>query len=179
MSACGCSILTPIEKGFCSMRRPASFIMAKVSLALWPTARMRTSVSILSLRPPAEISAAFSTPSSITSDTSLVPKRISPPRLSIFLRRPTMTVRSTSVPMCGFARYIMSSPAPASRNSASTCLMRPSFIPVASLPSEKVPAPPSPKSMLASGSRTLSFLNLSTASILASISGPLSRTIGR
>ena len=72
----------------------------------------------------------------------------------------------------------MSSPAPTSRNSESTFLMSPSFMPVASLPSEKVPAPPSPKSMFASGSRTRSFLNFSTASMRPSMDGPRSITRG-
>ena len=171
---------TPMEKGFCCMTRPEVFIIEKVSRALWPIASIRASASMIraSENPFPAILTAFRRPSSITSDSSLVSKRISPPSLSTFFLIFTITSRSTSVPICGLARYMMSSPAPASRNSFSTSRMRLSFIPVPIFPSEKVPAPPSPKSMFASGSSNLSLLNLSTASMRPSMAGPRSSTSG-
>ena len=54
------------------------------------------------------------------------------------------TWRSTSVPMWGLWDQRMSSGAPCSTRASSTAEMRPSWVPVVSLPSEKVPAPPSP-----------------------------------
>ena len=49
-----------------------------------------------------------------------------------------------SVPICGFDVYKISSGAPNLTNVSKTVLQYAEFIPVVSLPSEKVPAPPSP-----------------------------------
>ena len=49
-----------------------------------------------------------------------------------------------SVPICGFDKYKISSGAPNFTNSCNTFLQNLLLIPVVNLPSEKVPAPPSP-----------------------------------
>ena len=90
------------------------------------------------------------------------------------------TFFKTSVPICGFCKYKISSGAPNSTKVRSTCLFLPdeSFTKVLSFPSEKVPAPPSPNCTLHSGSRPFPFQNASTLSCRFSTSKPRSKTTG-
>ena len=106
-------------------------------------------------------------------------KRTSPPRDSISPRMARMTPRSRSVPMWGFCRQAMSSGAPWSRKAPVTKAQSGSPMRVVSLPSEKVPAPPSPNWMLAFSSSSPAASNRCTACTRRSRSGPRSSTRGR
>ena len=72
----------------------------------------------------------------------------------------------------------MSSGAPAAARDSSTVPMRGSWVPVVSLPSEKVPAPPSPNCTLHSGSSSPEAQKRSTASARSSTGRPRSSTRG-
>ena len=118
--------------------------------------------------------------SSTSISTNFVLKRTSPPRLSIsFLMLRTISTRR-SVPICGFASYVMLSSAPCSTKISRTLLIRPytSLTCVFSFPSEKVPAPPSPNCALDSGLSFPPFQNESTDFILSSTASPRSTTTG-
>ena len=62
---------------------------------------------------------------------------------------------------------------------SSTSRQRGSLMPLLSLPSEKVPAPPSPNCTLLVGSKTPPAQNFSTSAVRASTSRPRSSTSGR
>ena len=83
-------------------------------------------------------------------------KRISPPSAPISARIFSIMLTSRKVPMCGLETNRISSGAPALTNSVSTLRVRwrGSLIWLHSLPSEKVPAPPSPNCTFDSGSST-------------------------
>ena len=85
---------------------------------------------------------------------------------------------STSVPTCGLASYTTDFDAPWSANSRSTCVMRLSCVPVFSLPSENVPAPPSPNCTLHSASSAPPLRKALTFAVRVSASRPRSSTIG-
>ena len=89
------------------------------------------------------------------------------------------TCRSISVPMWGLCRYRISSGAPAATKSASTCPISGSLTRVVSLPSEKVPAPPSPNCTLDLSSKPPPDQNLAISSWRLSTSQPRSTTTGR
>ena len=80
--------------------------------------------------------------------------------------------------MCGFCKYKISSGAPAFTNVSSTKLTNKSFVRDVNLPSEKVPAPPSPNCTLEFLSSTPVLKNLETANALESTSPPRSKIIG-
>ena len=102
----------------------------------------------------------------------------SPPRPSTVLRIAFTTPAKRSVPMCGVAEYIISLGAPCSQNFSNTRRQRLSFIPVVSLPSEKVPAPPSPNCTFDSGFKTLDRQKLLTEAVRSSTVSPRSMIIG-
>ena len=81
------------------------------------------------------------------------PKHTSPPSARIRSRIVRTTPASRSVPMCGFASMRISAGAPKRTNVRRMCSPRGSFVPVFSLPSEKVPAPPSPNCTLEAGEK--------------------------
>ena len=72
----------------------------------------------------------------------------------------------------------MSAGAPASTRVRNTVEMRGSWVPVVSLPSEKVPAPPSPNCTLEEGSSTPVAQNCSTSTVRSSTGRPRSSTMG-
>ena len=72
----------------------------------------------------------------------------------------------------------MSGSAPASTNVCRISRWTGSFVPVVSLPSEKLPAPPSPNCTFVRGSSTPSFQNVSTAATRSSMAAPRSSTTG-
>ena len=111
--------------------------------------------------------------------TSCVSKRTVPPKEIISSRIFFTTPFSLSVPIWGFALYRISSGAPWDTNSSNTKRQRLSFIPVVSLPSEKVPAPPSPYWIFEVSSRTLVLQNRFTSAVRLSTSLPLSITVGQ
>ena len=84
--------------------------------------------------------------------------------------------RSTSVPMWGLWDQRTSAGAPASIRASSTAEMRGSWVPVVSLPSEKVPAPPSPNCTLEVGSSFPVDQKRSTSAVRRSTSWPRSST---
>ena len=90
---------------------------------------------------------------SMSMSTTRCSKRTSPPSAMICSRKFSTTLTNLKVPMCGWAANKMSAGAPACTNSFMT--LRPkwrgSLIWLYSLPSEKVPAPPSPNCTLLSG----------------------------
>ena len=118
-------------------------------------------------------------PSSTRKSSTNVLNRTSPPRRLISSRIFLTTRRSTSVPICGFCLYKISFGAPAATNSSSTLRIRASLIPVVSLPSLKVPAPPSPNCTLDCSFSVPSRQKRSTDAVLASTSCPRSSTSGR
>ena len=84
--------------------------------------------------------------------SNFVEKRTSPPRETIWFRRFFTTCRSRSVPTWGLVRTPICSGAPQAKKVSSTVAQRGSLDRAVSFPSEKVPAPPSPKRGLLSGS---------------------------
>ena len=129
--------------------------------------------------PLSRTSTAASTPSSKCSPTSCAWKRTSPPAATMRRRRARTTSTSLSVPMCGFACQRISRGAPASANASSTWRMWGLFVPVVSLPSENVPAPPSPNWMFVRASSGPPASNAATAAKRSSTSPPRSSTRGR
>ena len=173
--SCGCSIRTPMAKGFCSKAKPFSYSMVKVSLALCPNA---STTSEASRRSFPLISTPVTMPFSEKISVTLEKKRTSPPKDMIFCRISFTTPRSKSVPMWGLLSYKISFGAPAATNSSSTFRHLGSLMRVVSFPSENVPAPPSPNWTLLSTSSTPVCQNLSTASFRLSTSPPRSSTMG-
>ena len=177
MSLCKCSILTPTANGFCSISvLPSRY--SNTSRALCPTASTHTSVSIVYSPPSPVTRTALSAPPPVSTATNLELNLTSPPSLSISRRMPATTSTSLSVPMCGLASTVSSSPPPMSANVLSTVAISVSEMPVASLPSEKVPAPPSPNCTLLSGSSAPPSANALTLASRFSTLSPRSSTIG-
>ena len=83
-----------------------------------------------------------------------------------------------SVPICGLAVYNVDSGAPKLTNSWRTLVQKGLWIPLVNLPSEKVPAPPSPNWTFDKQSNLPVFLNISTTFCLFSTLSPCSITIG-
>ena len=193
MSDCGCSMRKPIENGLGSRWTPRDCSMAKVSRALWPSAKTTWSAAISS--PVSAASAARpslraavrivtrprSAPLSMRTSTRRAPKRTSPPSRSISWRMRSTTPTSRKVPMCGLATKRISSGAPARTNSSITLRVRwrGSLIWLHSLPSEKVPAPPSPNCTFDSGSRTPRRHRPQVSRVRSRTARPRSRTSGR
>ena len=75
--------LAPIEKGFDSIGIPFSKSIEKVSLALWPTAKIILSEIISS---PVEVLTPTTLPDFRMRSSTLVPNLMTPPRLSISFR---------------------------------------------------------------------------------------------
>ena len=126
MSLCRCSILTPTENGFAVISAPRRHIRSNVSRALCPIARI-TAPTSTSYRIPFDSSAAVSIRSDKSDDlpldlisTSFVSNLISPPSSQIRRAILPTTPSSRSVPMCGFASFVISSGAPNSRSRSST-----------------------------------------------------------
>ena len=88
------------------------------------------------------------------------------------------TLGRTSLPTCGLASQRISCDAPASASVCSMNLCAGLFVPVASLPSEKVPAPPRPNWMFDSGSSSPVSLKCSMAFVLRVASWPRSTRSG-
>ena len=172
----------PSENGLASTNTPRACSIAKVSRALWPSAS--TTWSARSSSPSARVTPRrWRTPSaSISTSTSStrLPKRTSPPSDSMVARMCSTIDTSRKVPMCGLLTYRISSGAPAATNSSST--LRPwcclSLIWLYSLPSENVPAPPSPNCTLDSGSSTLRRHRPKVSTVRSRTALPRSRMIG-
>ena len=92
----------------------------------------------------------------------------------------TTTSESTSVPICGLLLYRIEESAPNFTKLYKTSLILPpgSLTPVFSLPSEKVPAPPSPNWTLDSVSSSPFSQNVLTELFLSSTHCPRSKIIG-
>ncbi len=172
--SCKCSILAPTAKGFASIERFISLIILKVSLAEWPIARIILSQKI-----------SFSWPLLVAIiDLTLlslrlillkqVPNNTLPPSALISSLIFLIVGFNLSVPMWGFALYIMSLGAPWLTNSSNNFLTLLSLVPVVNLPSEKAPAPPSPNCTLELVFNLPPFQNVSTSFVLVSMSIPLS-----
>ena len=144
----------PTENGLASRNTPRRCSMAKVSRALWPSASTSCSQSICS---PLASVRPRSAPASMCRSVTCCSKRMVPPSASISARIFSIMLTSRKVPMCGLLTYRISSGAPALTNSVSTLRVRwrGSEIWLQSLPSLKVPAPPSPNCTLLVGSSTL------------------------
>ncbi len=172
---------TPTENGFCSSTRPAPCTSSNVSRAECPHASTTRRAGMRSARPvrTSRASASASAPASNRRPVSCVLNRTSPPAAIIWprIRRTTSTKRS--VPMWGFACQSISSGAPASTNHRSTCGASGFLMFVVSLPSENVPAPPSPNWMFVQGSSGPPASNAATAARRSSTSPPRSSTSGR
>ena len=167
---------TPTAKGLAAMGTPAPYSIRKVSRAEWPGASTRASQGSSS-RPPGPVSVTpVSRPSDTRRPSSWVRKRTSQPRAISSRRRAATTRRSRSVPMWGRWDQRTSSGAPAAMRVSTTAEMRGSWVPVVSLPSEKVPAPPSPNWTLDSGSSGPPAQKRSTAAARASTGSPRSST---
>ncbi len=106
------------------------------------------------------------------------PKRTSPPSPMICWRMLRTMGRSLSVPICGFCRYRISSGAPAATNVSNTSRIWGSELRDVSLPSENVPAPPSPNCTFVRISSSPVCQKCSTAAWRASTSSPRSSTSG-
>ncbi len=89
------------------------------------------------------------------------------------------TPRSTSVPIWGLWDHLMSAGAPWDTKMWNTWEIRGSFTPVVSLPSENVPAPPSPNWTLEVVDRMPVRQKRSTSPVRSSTSRPRSSTMGR
>ena len=152
ISDCGCSARTPIANAFGAIETPFSYSIRAVSRAPCPIARISAAHGSQTDSSPCRTSAAVTAPSVVLRSASFAEKRTSPPAASILFRRFPTTVRSRSVPICGFARYAISSGAPLLMRSPRTPSMCGSRMRVVSFPSENVPAPPSPNATLLSGS---------------------------
>ena len=84
-----------------------------------------------------------------------------------------------SVPICGFDVYKISSGAPNLTNVSKTVLQYTEFIPVVSLPSEKVPAPPSPNWIFEFGFKIPVLIKLLISFWRSSTDFPCSTIIGK
>ena len=166
---------TPTANGFASMCTPAPWSIAYVSRAECPIPRNTARAGICS--DPFTVSAAIC-PAVIVMSVTCAPKRTSPPIAIIFSRRHFTTVRSTSVPICGFCRYRISSGAPAATNASMISFMRGSRLRAVSFPSENVPAPPSPNWTFDAVSSRPVRQNCATSRVRRSTSCPRSRTSG-
>ena len=89
-----------------------------------------------------------------------------------------MTPRSLSVPTWGFCCHATSGGAPCESSVCFTKAHKGSWMRVVSLPSENVPAPPSPNWMFASGCKTPVCSKAFTAAARFSMAGPRSSTRG-
>ena len=83
------------------------------------------------------------------------------------------------MPIWGLDKYNISFGAPKLTNSCKTFLHKGLLIPVVNLPSEKVPAPPSPNWTLENGFKILLNKKLSTSFFLSSTVLPCSTIIGQ
>ena len=140
----------PTAKFFWIMGMPWANSLSKVSRALCPGARTAVCVSIS----PLSVSTPVRTPCSVRKPRQQVSKRISPPASRISARRRGRIRSSLSEPTWGFASYRISGGPPAFTKVSRTKAALPSLslTRVLSLPSEKVPAPPSPNWTLEAGS---------------------------
>ena len=176
MTAWSCSIRTPIANGFAVISTLRLCSISYVSRALWPTPESTTVVSIRS-------SPLTSTPMmrsfSINKSVTLAPNLTSPPHSIMRSRIAFTMVRNLSVPTWGLCLYKISSGAPNSTKYLEISCNLGWVTRVVNLPSEKVPAPPSPNCTFDSGLNTPSFQNVSTSWLRVSTSWPRSRTIGR
>ena len=116
ISICGCSILTPKAKGFASIKIFFWCSNSKISLALWPVAKIKLSAS--KIFPSAvftEIIFSFSIIKSIT----FFSNKNSPPHSIIWLRIAVIICGNLLVPICGCASYKIFSSAPKRTNKLS------------------------------------------------------------
>ena len=151
ISSRGCSMRTPAAKGFGKSSMPQSSKSSYVSLPPWPAAIMSAQHGILSVPFLVSTIAPDILSPSRSMPQSLVSKRTSAPSvIAACLMFFTVSI-SLSVPICGFAIMRISSGAPNRASRSITSLDRGSFILVVSLPSENVPAPPSPNMTLLFG----------------------------
>ena len=150
----------PIENALACIAMPRSYNMANVSRALWPSASTTWLAAIAYKRPDAVSQTCSASKLCMPAllpgarcnctSTTCCPKRTSPPSTSMRARRFSTTLTNLKVPICGCASYKISGGAPACTNSFIT--LRPrwrgSRIWLHNLPSENVPAPPSPNCTL-------------------------------
>ena len=149
------------------------YITYEFSFAEFPSFKVLSS-SVLTASIPIILS--FSASKIIFS--ALVENLTSPPNLIISSLMFSIISLNLSVPICGFCLYKISSLAPCLCSSLKTFLVRKSFIPVVSFPSEKVPAPPSPNCTFDSGFKVPSLQKFSTSLLLSSTFFPRSKTMG-
>ena len=128
---------------------------------------------------PAVVRTAVSRPFFASNPVRAVSKSTRPPSASISARMEAMTPRKRSVPTWGFCCQAISAGAPWASRVSVTKPHSSSPMRVVSLPSEKVPAPPSPNWMLAFGSSAPAAKKRSTAATRFSRAGPRSSTSGR
>ncbi len=172
----------PTENGLASMQTPRSCSIVNVSRALWPSASTTWSASICC--PPDSVTPRIERDSplpSIRTSVTRAPKRTSPPSASISARIFSTMPTSRNVPMCGLPTQRISSGAPARTNSVSTFRVRKrgSLIWLQSLPSLKVPAPPSPNCTFDSGFRIPLRQRPQVSCVRSRTCRPRSSTMGR
>ncbi len=166
----------PMAKGLGAMSTPRASRAAKVSRALCPGAIITTSAGTTSC---ALMTTPDTAPLSMQKSVACARKRTSPPRAIIVCRMALTTERSMSVPTCGLELKRMFSGAPAATRSDRTLRQRGSLMFVVSLPSEKVPAPPSPNCTLEFGSKSPCSQKWCTFAARLSTSSPRSSNRGR
>ena len=173
-AACLCSILAPTENGLGSRKMFLHCKSSKVSLEEWPIASIRADT--FSSLSPADIVCTL--PLAIARSVRAVSNLTSPPSSIILFRIAVTIFRRLSVPICGLAFVRISFGAPKSTKRSRTYLQRGSFIRVVSLPSENVPAPPSPNCTLQLVSSSPVSQNFCTDAVRFSIELPRSKIIG-
>ncbi len=143
ISGCGCSMRTPIANALASSVTPARPSIACTSRAEWPVA---TTTARPMISPPSASRTPIARPPWITSSVARAPNRISLPALASFSRSAVITLGSLLEPTCGRASTRISCGAPCNARISMTSRTSPRLCDrVYSLPSEYVPAPPSPK----------------------------------
>ncbi|MCY1308717.1 hypothetical protein D9M70_587490 [compost metagenome] len=142
ISVCGCSARTPKAKGLASIYIFFRSSSSKMSRAECPVAKIIFSALITS-------PFCVCTPSTAFPFTKMSVTRVSnnttPPNSIIFSRIALIIFGNLFVPICGCASINISSEAPKPTNNSKIRSTSPRFLErVYNLPSEYVPAPPSP-----------------------------------
>ena len=170
---------TPMANALRSSATPRCLRRAKTSRAEWPQARMTARAGMCTARPSwVTVTPRTAPRASSSMSVTCVRKRTSPPHERMRATMLVTTSGRTSEPMCGLASQRMSRGEPASTSVRRTRRCRGFLVPVLSLPSENVPAPPSPNWMLDAGSSSPVALKWRTALVRLVASSPCSMRRG-
>ena len=183
MSACRCSMRTPMAKVLRSMGTPRSRSSSKTSRAECPQARMTqlaaTRSSVWEPSAAVWVSVTERTRPPVTSRSLMRQRQRTSPPVSSIMRTMLVTTRgSTSLPTWGLASHRICGWAPASTKVSRMRRWAGLLVPVCSLPSENVPAPPTPYWMLLSTSSSPVALCASTTLLRRAASSPRSTSRG-